>query len=79
VELFFSSSSPSTARGRSCLRACGGMLNLDTHVLLHALTGDLTRRESALFAHDTWSISGSGRSPSSRDSAASLLGVGVRV
>ncbi|OLB48625.1 MAG: hypothetical protein AUH99_13295 [Candidatus Rokubacteria bacterium 13_2_20CM_2_70_11] len=33
------------------------MLNLDTHVLLHALTGDLTRRESALRAHDTWSIS----------------------
>jgi PIN domain nuclease of toxin-antitoxin system len=33
------------------------MLNLDTHVLLHALTGDLTRRESALLAHDTWSIS----------------------
>src|SRR5439155_831217 len=57
VQLFFSSSSPSTARGRSCLRACGGMLNLDTHVLLHALTGDLTRRESALLAHDTWSIS----------------------
>ncbi len=30
------------------------MLNLDTHVLLHALTGDLTRRESALLAHDTF-------------------------
>jgi PIN domain nuclease of toxin-antitoxin system len=33
------------------------MLNLDTPVLLHALTGDLTRRESALLARDTWSIS----------------------
>ena len=33
------------------------MLNLDTHVLLHALTGDLTRREAALLARDTWSIS----------------------
>jgi PIN domain nuclease of toxin-antitoxin system len=33
------------------------MLNLDTHILLHALTGDLTRREAALLSRDTWSIS----------------------
>jgi PIN domain nuclease of toxin-antitoxin system len=33
------------------------MLNLDTHILLHALTGDLTRRETTLLSRDTWSIS----------------------
>jgi PIN domain nuclease of toxin-antitoxin system len=33
------------------------MLNLDTHVLLYALTDDLTPRERALLANDTWSIS----------------------
>jgi len=33
------------------------MLNLDTHILLHALMGDLTRRESALLSRETWSIS----------------------
>jgi PIN domain nuclease of toxin-antitoxin system len=33
------------------------MLNLDTHVLLHALTGDLTRREEALLSRNRWSIS----------------------
>ena len=33
------------------------MLNLDTHILLYALTDDLTRRERALLASDTWSIS----------------------
>jgi PIN domain nuclease of toxin-antitoxin system len=33
------------------------MLNLDTHILLYALTGDLTRREAALLSRDTWSIS----------------------
>jgi len=33
------------------------MLNLDTHILLHALTDSLTRRESALLSRDTWSIS----------------------
>ena len=33
------------------------MLNLDTHILLHALTGDLTPREHILLANDTWSIS----------------------
>ena len=33
------------------------MLNLDTHVLLHALTGDLTRREAALLEGEPWSIS----------------------
>ena len=33
------------------------MLNLDTHVLLHALTGDLTRREAALLELEPWSIS----------------------
>ena len=33
------------------------MLNLDTHVLLYALTGELTTRERALLANETWSIS----------------------
>jgi PIN domain nuclease of toxin-antitoxin system len=34
------------------------MLNLDTHILVHALGGDLTRRERELLTADTWSISG---------------------
>jgi PIN domain nuclease of toxin-antitoxin system len=34
------------------------MLNLDTHILVHALGGALTRRESEILAGDTWSISG---------------------
>lgn len=33
------------------------MLNLDTHILLYALTGDLTRREALLLSRDAWSIS----------------------
>jgi len=33
------------------------MLNLDTHILLHALTGELTPKETRLLANDTWSIS----------------------
>ena len=33
------------------------MLNLDTHVLLYALTGDLTRREAAILAREAWSVS----------------------
>ena len=33
------------------------MLNLDTHILLYALTGDLTRREASLLSSDAWSIS----------------------
>ena len=33
------------------------MLNLDTHVLLHALGGSLTPRERLLLSEDTWSIS----------------------
>lgn len=32
------------------------MLNLDTHVLLHALAGELTRREAGLLAREPWSI-----------------------
>lgn len=34
------------------------MLNLDTHVLLHALAGALTGRETRLLRRDRWSISG---------------------
>jgi len=34
------------------------MLNLDTHILLHALTDDLRPRERALLLNETWSISG---------------------
>lgn len=33
------------------------MLNLDTHVLLHALGGRLTRREIRLLESEQWSIS----------------------
>jgi PIN domain nuclease of toxin-antitoxin system len=33
------------------------MLNLDTHILLHALTGDLKLRERTTLAGDSWSIS----------------------
>jgi PIN domain nuclease of toxin-antitoxin system len=32
------------------------MLNLDTHVLLHALAGELTPREVSLLQRDSWSI-----------------------
>jgi PIN domain nuclease of toxin-antitoxin system len=32
------------------------MLNLDTHVLLRALAGDVTRREATLLAGEPWSI-----------------------
>ena len=33
------------------------MLNLDTHVLLHALAGSLRAPEAALLRRETWSIS----------------------
>lgn len=33
------------------------MLNLDTHILLHALTDELRPRERALLLNETWSIS----------------------
>jgi PIN domain nuclease of toxin-antitoxin system len=33
------------------------MLNLDTHVLLHAVAGKLTAREAQLLGADRWSIS----------------------
>ncbi len=33
------------------------MLNLDTHILLHALGGELTAKEAKILANDTWSIS----------------------
>ncbi len=33
------------------------MLNLDTHILLHALAGSLSSPESALLRRETWSIS----------------------
>ena len=33
------------------------MLNLDTHVLLYALTDELRPRERALLSNETWSIS----------------------
>ncbi|MEO8315200.1 MAG: PIN domain-containing protein [Pseudomonadota bacterium] len=33
------------------------MLNLDTHILLHAVTGDLTPREQKQLAAEPWSIS----------------------
>ena len=33
------------------------MLNLDTHILLHAVAGSLTKREREVLAKDRWSIS----------------------
>jgi PIN domain nuclease of toxin-antitoxin system len=33
------------------------MLNLDTHILVHAVAGHLTRRESELLCTHRWSIS----------------------
>ena len=33
------------------------MLNLDTHILVHALSGELTSRERSLLAREQWSIS----------------------
>ncbi|HXV62344.1 MAG TPA: PIN domain-containing protein [Vicinamibacteria bacterium] len=33
------------------------MLNLDTHVLIHALAGDLEEKERKLLSQNTWSIS----------------------
>ena len=33
------------------------MLNLDTHILVHALTGELRPRERAALSGDSWSIS----------------------
>jgi PIN domain nuclease of toxin-antitoxin system len=33
------------------------LLNLDTHILLHALAGSLKRRERTLLSKQTWSIS----------------------
>jgi PIN domain nuclease of toxin-antitoxin system len=33
------------------------MLNLDTHVLVHALAGELTSPEEALLRDDSWSVS----------------------
>lgn len=32
------------------------MINLDTHILIHALRGDLKPRERKLLAKDTWGI-----------------------
>lgn len=32
------------------------MLNLDTHILIHALRGDIKPRERELLAGDSWSI-----------------------
>lgn len=34
------------------------MLNLDTHIVIHALQGSLTAKEHKLLSADTWSISG---------------------
>lgn len=34
------------------------MLNLDTHILIHALSGDLRSREMVLLSENNWGISG---------------------
>ena len=41
----------------SCRPALRGSLNLDTHILLHALAGTLKPAERRLLADDFWSIS----------------------
>lgn len=33
------------------------MLNLDTHIVIFALSGELTKKENELLAADSWSIS----------------------
>jgi len=33
------------------------MLNLDTHILIHSLNGELTARERRLLSGNRWSIS----------------------
>ncbi len=33
------------------------MLNLDTHILLYALAGELTKKEEALLSRHPWSVS----------------------
>lgn len=33
------------------------MLNLDTHILIYALAGELTSKERRMLSEDTWSIS----------------------
>jgi PIN domain nuclease of toxin-antitoxin system len=33
------------------------MLNLDTHILIYALAGELTAKERRVLSEDTWSIS----------------------
>jgi PIN domain nuclease of toxin-antitoxin system len=34
------------------------MLNLDTHIVIHALQGSLTAKERQILSADTWSMSG---------------------
>ena len=41
----------------SPLLASTGMLNLDTHILIYALIGDLTKKEHKLLSSQQWSIS----------------------
>lgn len=33
------------------------MLNLDTHILIHSLTGELTRSERKILLRDSWGVS----------------------
>jgi PIN domain nuclease of toxin-antitoxin system len=34
------------------------VINLDTHILVYALSGDVTAKERRVLAGDTWSVSG---------------------
>lgn len=47
----------STSRVSSSAPAWSGMLNLDTHVLVHALQGKSIQRERELLSQNDWSIS----------------------
>ena len=39
------------------MSAFNGMLNLDTHIIIYIISGDLSAEEKALLTGETWSIS----------------------
>jgi hypothetical protein len=45
------------------------MLNLDTHIPLNALSGDLTEKENKLLSTDQWCISEGGLTESRRETS----------
>jgi PIN domain nuclease of toxin-antitoxin system len=55
------------------------MLNLDTHILLHTLTGKLTPRESKLLSEQPWGISAIHVWPITIDIAHASTQLGIQV